>query len=1541
MAVTGAAALRAHWKPTLPAPRGRPAVPSADEFQKWMKEQDDLRKNAQIKIEDDNTIDIDEGNQPSSADLTIPSKTQHHYELVHHNGKEYWRRRKNDTEDWNSFYLEKLRLEGMRIEEANDDPYKFEADEMDFENQRYLERCKLFGGEDDVASDTVEEKSPQDDLLNLLYGDIPFEDEDVEVERQQVPPTPTEPHLRRRIDYQRFYNLSQPFDYDTDLPVYHHKDEVLDSVRSNRVTIVVGCTGSGKTTQIPLYILDSCAEANEPCNIVVTQPRRLAAVTNAVRVASLRNGPTGRKWKLGHLVGFHVGMSKRISPLTRLTFCTTAILLKTIGSDLNLGRFTHIILDEVHERDQDTDLSLMLVKKMMLENSRHVKLIIMSATMDFEKIASYFTRNHASLNPNKIEIEQLNNVGIDEYFLDELWPNTQEKPWPKFDLGNPKIDNPVAKYLVELIAELPAQAGSGKCQSSSAVGAVLVFLPGMSDIEDFAKILVKESEKNGYDWEIMGLHSILSSELQQNIMRTPLPHIRRIILSTNIAESSITIPYVVFVVDLGLTKRLIVDRELDIPRLAVQWASKANMTQRKGRCGRVQRGAYFCLLPRQFHDKFSAHEEPEMKLAPIHHSLLHVKVLNLPKAFKPHHLFALLLDPPARREIDIGILQLKEVGALSLYMDGRVSRDNGEITKLGRILERLPVSISVGRLVVLSHMFGMLDDGITLAAGLSIRNVFLASISRADALQNWKEKQTIYGAGESDCLAVLMAYEKYRAMQKLRSTLAQEEKWCDDNLLSMQRMREMDNTRTDLCFRLEEIGLYNHSLFQKMTPLSLVVRDDLLRVLIAGSFYPLYFRQNPIDSQVASNELPYGDPSLSVYFKYLPEFEGPLYEQQLQQILDPLQLRSEIPPQIIYKDDNRHSLTSGQYGVCSGVQLLIQSLRRERKNDMLTVVEAPPWYRDFMKQAEENWRSNRAGVLSSFLFAATPEQRTPVIPAPYLPPFCQSEIRIIVCHVLSPVRIFVREHSRNKDFEFVMAELQKFKTNPPPVLVGIMPGDFALAIDEASVVRRVQIVRRLTNDVFQVFAVDIGRYFKAKENFIRQIPTEAALVPAFALEFTFAQLQVRKTLTAEVLAYLQNLLYFNDEVICKMEVYSLLSSVIHGILHVNHPVTGNADVNLNEHLMALGFAYQGQENLLSQTMHDKRSAEMMNGPTGIFQVNPAINFETTNQKLAVNGPFNPVTAKFQPILSQLQGSVVHCSSDSVNAHIMDGDYVHSGIVPRWLVATCIEKAEKADRIVLRNTTVLPRQPGLVSLILALFAPCIQLQSDDPRGYTGAITGLGFGKTSSGKEVPVYGDHDIRIYFDTLLTPSDIDSIDMVRSMVNQMLRSITLSSRALEINERGVEKLQNVCRNTVLRLLRRPRKEVLVEKYAEVQNYLWSAKTPLWDPVSGTVDATSEAFLNRVLHPIQAVPLPKLKELAVLDKLEDDLWELHMDAVRSEVDRGAFRLGDEVRMECPACRVPLRFRYNIIDHIHSKNHLDIVSERFKCNTVSRLWIHDE
>lgn len=523
------------------------------------------------------------------------------------------------------------------------------------------------------------------------------------------------------------------------LPIEEHKEKLEAALMTNRVVCVHGETGSGKSTQVPQYILSLFPDAQ----IAVTQPRRMAAVNLAKRVAKERCED------LGISVGYRIGGDSVIG--RRLNFQTTGWLLRALVSNTNrLGSLTHVVFDEIHERSADADF-LSLVTRLLLHRFPNVKLVIMSATLQADLFRVYFHELQdgtevplVAVGGKCFEVQKVFLDNIKDYCKEGLSPQSSAlvtRLLQKFKdqgMGQKKAQalTDHATQCAPLILDLLACLATSGCT-------ILVFLPGLQEITnlfDECQQLLQAQDGTASSEDEMGaprtfkmkfkvfaMHSQIPMEDQQHVFQAPELGVCHFVLASNVAESSLTLPNVCAVIDLGMNKQQVYDHRMKMTYLALKWTSKASAHQRSGRAGRTMAGVVLRLYPEEFFHALPEFDRPETAVLPLPRLYLQAKQLaqDLAAAERDGEapstacsVLTGLVDPPDLSIIEASRRELAQNWALEAPLE------EVEMTSIGRICLSLPFDLSLSRLVWLSIHWGCVVDGVILACSLAVSDPF-------------------------------------------------------------------------------------------------------------------------------------------------------------------------------------------------------------------------------------------------------------------------------------------------------------------------------------------------------------------------------------------------------------------------------------------------------------------------------------------------------------------------------------------------------------------------------------------------------------------------------------------------------------------------------------------------------------------------------------------------------------------------------------------------------------------------------------------------
>ena len=535
-------------------------------------------------------------------------------------------------------------------------------------------------------------------------------------------------------------------EYPADLPVVAHRETIERAILEHQVVVIAGETGSGKTTQLPKI----CLGLGRGVRGLIghTQPRRIAARSVAHRIAEELGCEPGTQ------VGYKVRFRDRVHPDGYVKLMTDGILLAEIQGDRHLEQYDTLIIDEAHERSLNIDFLLGYLK-WLLPRRPDLKLIITSATIDTERFSRHFD------DAPVIEVSG------------RSWP-VEIRYRPLRGEDEDAQDRDMQQAILEAVDELAALGP----------GDILVFLPGEREIRETAEALRKHHPPHT---EILPLYARLSAAEQNRVFA---PHRgRRIVLATNVAETSLTVPGIRYVVDTGLARISRYSLRNKVQRLPVEKISQASANQRSGRCGRVAAGVAIRLYDEEDFLNRPPFTDPEIRRTHLAAVILQMARLGLGEVER----FP-FVDPPERRQINDGYRLLQELGAMD---EGR------RITPLGRRLARLPVDPRIGRMILEAERQGALREVLIIAAALTIqdpRERPLESRQRADELHRRFRHE------ESDFLSLLNLWEHYEE-QRRHLSHNKLRKYCREHFLSFVRMREWHEVHSQLRTLAGELGL--------------------------------------------------------------------------------------------------------------------------------------------------------------------------------------------------------------------------------------------------------------------------------------------------------------------------------------------------------------------------------------------------------------------------------------------------------------------------------------------------------------------------------------------------------------------------------------------------------------------------------------------------------------------------------------------------------------------------------------------------------------
>ncbi|KAJ1977858.1 ATP-dependent RNA helicase [Dimargaris verticillata] len=541
------------------------------------------------------------------------------------------------------------------------------------------------------------------------------------------------------------------------LPIYSARSAIVDAIRCSPTVVIVGETGSGKTTQIPQYLFEEGLAHQKA--IAVTQPRRVAAVSLARRVSEEVGTPLGRK------VGYTVRFDDKSSNATRIKYLTDGMLIRELLSDKLLSRYNCVILDEAHERTLRTDILFGMLKdiqkqrqqmaaaamdpSLLVEQSattpprvRELKIVVMSATLDAERFSAYF--NHAQI----------------------LYIAGRQYPVRIFNTLEPQSDYLDAAMITTL-----------QIHTEEPPGDILLFLAGQEDIESLERLLNGSRDKFGpdaLDLQVCPLYAALPPAQQAQAFAPAPSGSRKVILATNIAETSITLPGIRYVVDTGVHKVRGYNSKIGIESLLVSPVSKSSARQRTGRAGREAPGFCYRLYTEPSFDKLEEDSVPEILRCNLAAAVLQLKAAGVNDVLGFDY-----MDRPPKLALLRALEQLYALGALN---------DQGNLTDLGKWMAEFPLDPCYSKVLYQSQVFQCTSEVIDVIALLSVDTLFFSPMDKRDQAAEAHKK---FVSTEGDHLTYLNLQKAYLETQGSHV-------WCHENFINHRGMKYVQDVRKQL-----------------------------------------------------------------------------------------------------------------------------------------------------------------------------------------------------------------------------------------------------------------------------------------------------------------------------------------------------------------------------------------------------------------------------------------------------------------------------------------------------------------------------------------------------------------------------------------------------------------------------------------------------------------------------------------------------------------------------------------------------------------------
>jgi pre-mRNA-splicing factor ATP-dependent RNA helicase DHX38/PRP16 len=547
------------------------------------------------------------------------------------------------------------------------------------------------------------------------------------------------------------------------LPAFAVREDLLRVIRENQVVIVVGQTGSGKTTQLTQFLYED--GYGRQGLIGCTQPRRVAAMSVAKRVSE------EMEVRLGGMVGYAIRFEDCTSKETKIKYMTDGVLLRESLVEPDLDKYSCIIMDEAHERALNTDVLMGLIKK-VLARRRDLKLIVTSATMNSDRFSRFYG-------------------GAPEFII----------PGRTFPVDIQYSRSPCEDYVDSAVKQVLA------IHVSQGPGDILVFMTGQEDIEITCELVAERLKllNDPPKLSILPIYSQMPADLQAKIFDRAAPGVRKVIVATNIAETSLTVDGIMYVVDSGFSKLKVYNPKMGMDTLQITPVSQANASQRAGRAGRTGPGKCFHLYTeRAFRDEFYIQTIPEIQRTNLANTVLLLKSLGVKDLLDFD-----FMDPPPQDTITTSLFDLWALGAL----------DNiGDLTSLGRTMTAFPMDPSLAKLIITAVDYGCSEEMLTIVAMLSVPSVFYRPKERQEESDAAREK---FFVPESDHLTLLHVYTQWKVNHY-------SDGWCVRHFLHPKALRRAKEIRDQIKDIMEK---------QKMSLISCGTDWDVIRKCICSGYY--------------------------------------------------------------------------------------------------------------------------------------------------------------------------------------------------------------------------------------------------------------------------------------------------------------------------------------------------------------------------------------------------------------------------------------------------------------------------------------------------------------------------------------------------------------------------------------------------------------------------------------------------------------------------------------------------------------------------------
>ncbi|XP_070500166.1 probable ATP-dependent RNA helicase spindle-E [Chironomus tepperi] len=1254
---------------------------------------------------------------------------------------------------------------------------------------------------------------------------------------------------------------------DIELPIMKYQKEIAEAVGNNPITIIYGGeTGCGKSTKIPQFILD---DEKGNCKIICTEPRKIAAITLAQRVSN------ERKCDLGRTVGYQVGLSKKSDTenhQTKLLFCTTGVLLEKILYGKGIDQFSHIILDEIHERDTEIDLLMMIIRDYILTGA-DTKLILMSATLNIKEFEDYFTlvvKNH-HIKPAIVNIQSERKFNIEIGYLDDI---------EGFDISNKIINFSIPSITTEMY-HLAAQIIEQHIQKSTK--SILVFLPGIYEIESAHSILRNyESIQDKYLLIIM--HSSLTTDNQKEaFMRSALP---KVILSTNIAESSVTIPNVECVIDFCLTKNIVKENS-SMSSLKMEYTSKNSLIQRAGRTGRTCDGVCYRLIHKRYFNMLLKENIPEMQRGPLENVILRVKQLEYEA---PVPLLNKCMSPPNKVNVIKSVLKLKELGGLKIVDDDEnFTSIDGDLIYIGKVMSNLPIDCQLTKLILFGYMFSVLDEIIIIAAGLNIKSVFQTHYNRK--LEDYILKVRWSNGSGCDAITILNAY-KFWQNEREKGTLRKyedEQKWCNKYGLDRKNLHEM---------RLLIFKIQNRLKVMNIEPLtgskaitwSEKEKPLIIKMCLTGAFMPNMFFQgksDAINEREVYKTLCGLNPNKTVYFRrmdrdqigevYAEQIKDALVENKIAESKEGIKVSFDCTRVFVQFSDKFSMIDDDKYDennirsralhpgtICNEVYTAVKYRKTGARNKML--------------ESKKSFNDDNS-YSASFEINVMPVNETREYACKYkILDYVNGKLQVkkYLCNM--PEHVYCPSYNTKEMVGYIthVEHCNKFYFQPVDECNAGILADIEKGLEREELFSAKNLkVNKLVIALHDTF------YKRAK---IMKIYEDLEKADCYMFDYGYVKEIAFTDLyeaNEEVMQYyfliyercfecrlskiapssskcmrgkwtLEAIEEFREKVIkafVKVKIYSFVDEVAAVEVFVGKE-------NINDHMIKTGYARMCEENYMSKLNHKEREnvqwsknwisreKEFQDKESNIIKISiPPPPIQRCKKVLRLEGPYSPLETTLTEVSIENRG-IIQIDQTSVNSVLLDNEIEnYEGTVV--IAADIMQNPTRG--ITLYNVTTLPNIYGISTLVALMFAPnFVFYQNPERKQFVGVRFGLGCNENTS---KAYYYDHDsyLNINYENTFQ-EDIADINHLRVSMSTLLKGEKITAI---LSEKDKEECMYDIKHLIIKILSKDRIPVHNPEFHP-------DKSDLWDTNCGKIDVYIRDLYRG--GPFPSIMLPSLNK---------------------------------------------------------------------------------